>query len=321
MSDDPDPQLPSPTVDETPTDDQLTALQRLADTAQHEDGQPAFSDQTWVDLRQGNANLISIPAPHSAAQPELLGAAALTLPRAAEQSTLVELTVHPQHRRQGLGTDLVAALATHLRRQLPKTGSAETTEITAWAHGDHPAARILAERAQLTPVRQLWKMALPITEDSHWELEAPEGITIRDFVPGQDDAAWLTANAAAFANHPEQGKLTQSDLDARKAEEWFDPSGFFIAEHRDAPGVVAGFHWTKVPVADTDGEVYAVGVAPDHQGTGLGRTLTAVGLNHLVGLGLSRIVLYVDADNAAAVSLYRSLGFTVAEADVMFAGE
>lgn len=66
------------------------------------------------------------------------------------------------------------------------------------------------------------------------------------------------------------------------------------------------------------GEVYAVGIAPDHQGHGLGRALTAAGINHLAEQGLDEVMLYVDADNPAAVALYESLGFERWHVDVMY---
>ena len=79
-----------------------------------------------------------------------------------------------------------------------------------------------------------------------------------------------------------------------------------------------GFHWTKIPVGATAGEVYAVGVHPAAQGTGLGKALTIYGMKHLAGSGLEKIVLYVDDENRPAVNLYNSLGFGIENTDVMF---
>jgi mycothiol synthase len=126
-------------------------------------------------------------------------------------------------------------------------------------------------------------------------------------------------NAAAFAHHPEQGSLTQRDLDDRIGETWFDPAGFFLAFRGSAP---AGFHWTKVHAAERLGEVYVVGVSPQEQGGGLGRALTSLGLRHLArDRGLPTAMLYVDADNVPAVTVYQRLGFTTHETDLMYRTE
>ena len=68
------------------------------------------------------------------------------------------------------------------------------------------------------------------------------------------------------------------------------------------------------------GEVYIVGVDPAAQGRGLGATLTLVGLHHLSDrLGPSAtVMLYVEADNSAAVKTYERLGFDVFSADVAY---
>ena len=56
------------------------------------------------------------------------------------------------------------------------------------------------------------------------------GFTARAFEPGRDEQAWLRTNAAAFAHHPEQGRLTLEDLQERMAQPWFDPAGFILVE-------------------------------------------------------------------------------------------
>jgi len=71
-------------------------------------------------------------------------------------------------------------------------------------------------------------------------------------------------------------------------------------------------------VSPTEGEVYVVGVEPAYQGLGLGRAVTVLGLAHLRERGLAQAILYVDADNPAAVATYSRLGFTRFAVDVMY---
>ncbi|WP_183096436.1 mycothiol synthase, partial [Nocardioides stalactiti] len=136
--------------------------------------------------------------------------------------------------------------------------------------------------------------------------EPPLGVTIRDFGTA-DAAALLEVNAAAFAAHPEQGGLTAADLDERMAEPWFDPAGLLLAVDDD--GSLLGFHWTKRH-DEKHGEVYVLGVSPAAHGRGIGRVLTVAGLRHLASRGLEEVVLYVEADNTAALGLYSGLRFT-----------
>ncbi len=134
------------------------------------------------------------------------------------------------------------------------------------------------------------------------------GIRTHPFRPGVDEEGWLAANNRAFAAHPEQGQWDLATLVEREKEPWFDPEGLLILEEG---GQVAGSCWTKIHT-DTDppmGEIYVIGVDPRFHGRGWGRALTEAGLDWLAHRGLSVGMLYVDADNVAAVSMYRSMGF------------
>ena len=223
-----------------------------------------------------------------------------------------ELVIHPVHRRRGLGLALArAALAEE-----------STMPVRLWAHGDLPAAAGLAAAAGFRRVRALWQMRRSLADAVAEPRLAPE-VTLRTFVPGQDEDAWIALNARAFASHPEQGRWTRADLEHREAAPWFDPDGFFLAE-RD--GHLAGFHWTKVhtpragQAADGPvGEVYVVGVDPAEQGSGLGRALTLTGLRYLQDRKMPAVMLYVDGENTPAIRLYASLGFAHTITDVMYA--
>jgi mycothiol synthase len=134
--------------------------------------------------------------------------------------------------------------------------------------------------------------------------------SIRTFDPVKDKSAWLALNNKTFAHHPDQGNWVMQDLDNRMAESWFDPEGFFLAIDNEQ---IVGFVWTKIHQdfvnQDPVGELYVVGVDPDHAHQGIGRAVSVTAINYLVSKGLKRSMLYVDADNEKALALYTSLGF------------
>ena len=146
-------------------------------------------------------------------------------------------------------------------------------------------------------------------------------VTIRDY-RGTDAAAVLAINNAAFAGHPEQGSWTDEVFAARRAEVWFDPHWLLVAE---ADGAIVGFNWLRRhPAGQRDpemGEIHVIGVAPQAHGRGIGRRLVRAGLRRIVDSGVGTGLLYVAADNDAAIALYRSLGFTTTRVDRAYVAE
>jgi mycothiol synthase len=214
-----------------------------------------------------------------------------------------QLVVSPNHRRKGVGTQL-------LHRLIMEAG----TPLRVWAMSDTPAARALATGVGMVRQRELLIMERGL-DDGLPTPVIPPGVQIRTFVPGQDEQEWLRVNAAAFANHPEQALIDLNDLRDRMAEPWFDPNGFFVAS-RD--GTMIGFHWTKQH-KDRLGEVYVLGVAPSAFRQGLGKALLLTGLRWLQQHGNTRVRLYVESEHQAAIELYLTYGFAIASRDVMYA--
>ena len=160
---------------------------------------------------------------------------------------------------------------------------------SVWAHGMLPAADALARAAGLEVTRSLHRD--DATTDVLPTRRIPLCRRASRCVPSSPVATTrpgCALNAAAFARHPEQGRLTVADLHERMAQPWFDPAGLLLVVD-DATGSVVAFHWTKVePGSRPIGEVYVVGVDPAHQGRGLGGPVTRLGLAHLRPAGARR---------------------------------
>lgn len=293
------------------------AVRGVAAAARAHDGIEALGEQTLLDLATPDDRILHLLT--AAADPERDEAPSTSTARRAAgligyaqvdlrvDPPSAELVVTPDARGRGLGRTLLTtarAAATQAGHRAP----------AVWAHGDLPAARALAASTGLSVHRELWRMVRDLRGDEA-EPAPPAGLRVRPFAVGQDEPALLAVNARAFDWHPEQGRLTTADLEARQQEPWFDPERLVLVE-RD--GTLQAFLWLKVEPGSDEGELYVLAVDPAAQGQGLGRYLTDVTLARLAALGLARVVLYTEAGNAAAVRTYRAAGFTRDRVDVQY---
>jgi mycothiol synthase len=282
------------------TSDEQRKIRELVAAAKQADGVAPVGDQVLRELAHDRTrHLLAVDGD------DIAGYLNLT-----EAPVMAELVVHPNARRRGIGSGLA-------RAGLSEGGD----DARIWAHGNLEPARATAASLGLVVVRELLQMRRPLADLP--AVTVPDDVRIRTYSGPGDDAELLRVNNAAFAWHPEQSGWTEADIAERRAEPWFDPAGLFMAvdEHTDK---LLGFHWTKVHGKEL-GEVYIVGVDPAAQGRGLGATLTLVGLHHLAERlaegEQSTVMLYVEADNSAAVKTYQRLGFDVFGVDAAYAAQ
>src|SRR4051812_25077102 len=283
--------------DWTAEDGPAAEVRRVARAATAQDGAATLNEQALLQLKNRGLRDADL----------WVGGGGFAL----RHGDILDLAVHPESRRQGVGTALAAAA-------LPAGHKVE-----AWSHADHPGAAALAAKFGVPRERELKIMRKSLTDDLA-PATAPDGITIRGF-RDSDEPALLEVNASAFAHHPEQGHMTHEDFRERTSESWFDPAGLLLAVPADDDGALPpllGFHWTKVHTDEDPpyGEVYVVAVNPKAAGRGLGTVLTAAGLHYLKGRGLDSVLLYVDGDNDPAIAVYTGLGFGVDRTEVQYRG-
>ena len=288
----------------TPTD--IAEVSGLLSAAERADGHRPLADHAWLDLveggRPGFAGLVAWEPghPHPVAYAQV---------SRGNNSWALELVVDPHHRYEmaTIGPELLDAAVGVISEE----GGGH---VHWWVFEPTTAHEALARSAGLAPGRMLHQMRRPLPAEQTTDL------VTRPFEVGADEGSWLEVNNRAFHRHPEQGGWDLDTLAAREKEPWFDPAGFLL---HDRDGRLAGFCWTKIhdehdPVL---GEIYVIAVDPDFHGLGLGRALTLAGLQHLTARGVPVGMLYVDADNAPAMKLYDSLGFTVHRTDQAFTGD
>lgn len=291
------------------TADEQRQVREMITAATESDGVAPVGEQVLRELAHDRTEHLVVTGDDA-----VIGYLNLSPPRDGSGG-MAELVVHPRARRHGVGAAMVrAAVAKTVGRN------------QFWAHGTLESARALASALGLVPVRELLQMRRALRESPEPVSPTP-GVQVRTYAGPEDDAELLRVNNAAFATHPEQGGWTEAELAERRSEPWFDPSGLFLAfgdETSDRPGALLGFHWTKVHHDRPGlGEVYVVGVDPSAQGRRLGQMLTAVGIawlaRRLAGFPDPTVMLYVEADNAAAVRTYQRLGFTTCSVDTAYA--
>lgn len=273
----------------------LPALDGLFDLVAESDGHRPIGEHKYLDLLQPDNDGGGIVG-----QAEGAVVAYVAVGYSSETDTCaIEIALHPMHRQRG-----------HIR-QLVEAGMGEARSrgasmVRMWAFQRHYVEALqgmgFEEERELRQVRR----SLPYSSD----VVMPEGFDLRPFRPGVDEEVWLAVNNAAFAGHPENGSWTSDVLGDRERQAWFDPEGFLMAWHGDD---LAGFCWTKLE-GDV-GEIYVIAVAPKYQGRSLGRALVVEGMRHMTRRGMDAVMLYVDASNTRALSLYRSLGFRLDHVD------
>jgi mycothiol synthase len=283
----------------------VDAVHELLAAAERADGHPALSDHLRLDLLHGGRpGFAGLLARATGGEP----LAAYVQVSRANESAAVELVVHPDRRRDlpELGVELLRAALGAI--------AADGGGTVRWWVAEPSATHVaVASAIGLVPGRELHQLRRPLPAGIPFELDT------RPFEVGRDEEAWLAVNNRAFADHGEQGGWDLETIHRRETEAWFDPSGFLLHE-RD--GRLAGFCWTKVHRDATPalGEIYVIAVDPDYHGLGLGRALTLAGLDHLAGRGIATGMLYVDADNTAAMAMYERLGFGIHRTDRAFDG-
>jgi mycothiol synthase len=226
--------------------------------------------------------------------------------------------VHPEWRRQGLGTHLVR----HGEQQLRAVAAQHAAEgappgyFQTFSPTNRASKVALFEREGYQVVRHFYDMIRPDLEDVP-DAALPAGFELRPVLA--DDRAVLRqiwdANEEAFRDHWGFTQLGDNDFNRLLESPNFDPSLWRVA-WETATNQVAGVTINTIPAASNAvhnrklGWVDDLSVGRANRKRGLGRALLANSLLAFRERGLTMAGLGVDTENlSGALRLYEAVGF------------
>jgi mycothiol synthase len=216
--------------------------------------------------------------------------------------------VHPDYRGRGIGTTLLRLAEAWTRERVPAALGGRVV-LRAGVSGKDAAAHQLFAAEGFTLVRNFWRMEIQMDEPPPPPVWAA-GITVRIFMPGQDDRALYEAVQEAFADGWEHVPPPFEEWAHRRIwREDFDPTLCFLAMDG---GAVAGAAICRDRMGA--GWVTNLGVRRPWRQRGVGMALLRHAFGEFYRRGARTVGLGVDAQNpTGATRLYERVGMRVTQ--------
>jgi mycothiol synthase len=216
------------------------------------------------------------------------------------------VTVRPDWRGRGIGGELARLVEERGRERVPEAPNEVRVTLQGWIKGDHPPARTWAERRGYRVQRQFLRMAIELGAPPPapaW----PDGVSVRTFVPGQDERPTFDALEAAFADHWGHLPAVYEEWLPRTQAPSFDPSLWLLAI--DGDEIVA----TATSSSGPDGGwVSGLGTRREWRGRGIARAILLETFGTFWRRGIRNVALGVDGQSlTGATRLYESAGMHV----------
>jgi GNAT superfamily N-acetyltransferase len=216
-----------------------------------------------------------------------------------------------EHRRQGIGTALLHALADHAR-------TLERVGINAFVYADEPHSIAFAEHFGLAEADYQLQQVRAIGDEPPPEL--PDGLGLVQVGERREEllnAAWHAVALEAYGDLPLPGEV-HFELDEWLRDEATRPEGSFAAfEHGEIVG------WAGLSAhanGDATAEHGLTAVRRDRRGHGIGRALKSAQLHWAAQTGVVELVTWTQKGNEAMQALNRSLGYVDKSKVITFQG-
>jgi len=221
----------------------------------------------------------------------------------------IEAHVHPAQRGRGIGTQLIRLAEARARQRVQEVPAGQPVKLIHNVHSANQSGHQVLEGEGFALARRLWEMEIDMPAMPPAP-ELPKGITLRTFVPGQDERATFEAMEEAFRDHWGYTPW-RFDVWLRRGpgREDFEPSLWFLA--MDGDQIAGGALSQSYP---NEGWVHQLAVRRPWRCRGLGLALLRHAFSEFYRRGQPRVSLGVDSQNTTGETrLYEQAGMRVAQ--------
>ena len=251
-------------------------------------GRPGYSPEQNIFVAEISGNIVG----YLDVTPEL------TIGR-----VILDCWVHPEHRRRGLATKLLA-YATHRAKEL----GARIAHVSI--PQDNVIAKSMLSKLGFKYVRRFLKLRLDMAKVPQQNTDQA-ALHYRHLQHGEEDKLTRIQNRS-FTGSWAYNPNTVEEITYRVHLSDTSPEDVLLAYEGDK---VIGYCWTGTTREafsdERKGQIFMLGVDPDYRGRGVSKRLLLAGLAYLKNKGLQVTELTVDSRNKVAYALYRSVGFKV----------
>ena len=226
---------------------------------------------------------------------EMLGYAFLNREPALSRAVF-RISILHKMRGRGVADKLLEATMVHTRNL---GFSVQQVDI---ASNNNPDRELVEERG-FQHVRTHWHLQRITTEEA--PVNVPPTYTMRAMNPNEVKELTDLQNII-FTGSWGYAPNTPEQIHYRLFQLHPDPDQVIVIDHEHN---LIGYCWIHHERGNRIGMVGMVGIHPAHQGKGLGKAVTAKGVNLLLGNGCELIDITVDSLNEPGVRTYKSLGF------------
>ena len=220
---------------------------------------------------------------------------------------ILDCWIQPEHRRKGLGREL-------LSRAMRRAAKLELKVVQAHVAAENTAAGNTLSGLGFKYVRRFLEMKLDMARVD-WQGADRTALSCRYLQRGEEDKLALLQNrcfAGSWGYNPNTTATITYRLNLNHI-----PSQDVLLIYDDDNAI--GYCWTELKdEEDKSGRISMIGTEPDYRGRGLGKRVLLTSLTYLKNKGVTVVELTVDSENKAAYNLYRSIGFTVVSSTLWY---